>query len=403
MRNEKKTQKRSLKRKAAKIKKHELKERIQKLTIELLSGFEWRYILRIVINFCQERQAKSFLAKVTNDDDYKPAPKLCFLERQYIYLWCGEGKSQSEIARRLKRHKSTICNELRRNWQAVQKYRNYPYEAAKFAQDLSDRRRSVSRIKPRIKDLEIRIAIEEALQESLSPQEISIRIYLELGRSVSHETIYQWIFIERRDLICFLRHGGKKYHKRKSERRRRALRQPASPKISIDKRSKAANNRLEFGHWEFDTIVSKQSTECLLVIQERVSRYFFVVKLKACTAEEVAKAVIECLKPFDSTWLKSLTCDNGPENSCQDELKVALGVPVYYCHPYCSSERGGVENRNGSLRSYYPKKTDFRFVSAEHLEMTRQKLLRKPMKCLEYFTPLEVFTGEFQPMFRKAA
>ena len=403
MQKVKRARKRALKHKIARIKKQELRERIHKLTLDIPINCYLMCTLQIIMRIYWEKQIEALPRDDKRANGSEGKSKLTLEERQYLYLWYFEGKIKSEIARRLKRNRSTISKELKRNWYAIQKYRNHPYEAAKCAQDIADKRQSVPRQKARIKDLEIRIAIEHGLTEGISPELISDRVLLELGKFISHETIYQWLYTERKDLIPYLKRSGKKYHKRTSERSRRAPRQPATSKTSIDKRPKAANDRMEFGHWEFDTIVSKQSSECLLVIQERVSRYFFVVKLASCSAKEVASAIISCLKPLGKDWVKSLTCDNGPENWCQDELKAAFGVEVYYCHPYCSSERGGVENRNGTLRFYYPKKTDFRFVSHEDLEITRQKLLNRPMKCLDYFTPFEVFTGQFQPIFKMAA
>ena len=403
MQTAKRAQKRAQKRKALRVKKQELRERIQELSADLGKSFKLRLTLRVLRNLYWSNRANEFIDKISCNKEYKPAKKLSFEERQYIYLWRNEGMKKAEIARRLKRSRSTITRELSRNWLAIQKYRQHPYDAAKFAQDLTKRRGSVKRQKVRIKDLALRKAIEQGLKEDLTPELISQRILIDFCKTISHEAIYQWIYAERRDLICYLTRAGQKYHNRSSKRRRRALLQPASPKTSIDQRPMEANDRLEFGHWEFDTIVSRQSSECLLVIQERLSRYFFVVKLKSCTAAEVSKAIISCLQPLGAYWVKSLTCDNGPENWCQDQLTAALGVVVYYCHPYCASERGGVENRNGMIRWFFPKKTNFSLVHDDEVEKVRQILLNRPMKCLNYFTPQEIFSGQYQPIFKMAA
>ena len=70
---------------------------------------------------------------------------------------------------------------------------------------------------------------------------------------------------------------------------------------------------------------------------------------------------------------------------------------------YTASERGGVENRNGMLRKFFPKKTDFEDVTDKEIETVRQRLLNRPMECLGCFTPEEIFTGTYQPMFKMAA
>jgi IS30 family transposase len=139
------------------------------------------------------------------------------------------------------------------------------------------------------------------------------------------------------------------------------------------------------------------------VLQERVSRYFFAVKLPCCTKEEATKAIIRLLKPLGPQVVRSLTCDNGSEFYGHQEVSEALNITVYFCHPYCSSERGGVENRNGALRRFYPKKTNFDDVSDDELEQTRQTLINRPMQCLGAYTPQEFFSGEFKPMIKLAA
>jgi IS30 family transposase len=134
-----------------------------------------------------------------------------------------------------------------------------------------------------------------------------------------------------------------------------------------------------------------------------VSRFFFVVKLPECSADAAFSAVICLLTPlFQQGWVKSITCDNGSENWCHDRITKAFGIPVYFCHPYCSSERGGVENRNGTIRRYFPKKTNFSLVTDEQVEAARQKLLNRPMKCLDFYTPNEIFTGTFKPLLKAA-
>ena len=94
-----------------------------------------------------------------------------------------------------------------------------------------------------------------------------------------------------RSLIKHLYQEGKSY-KRGGKKRSRAKRPAPSSKLSIDKRPDAANERLEMGHWEADCIVSRQSKACLLVLQERVSRYFFVVKLAQCSAKQACSTIV---------------------------------------------------------------------------------------------------------------
>jgi len=87
----------------------------------------------------------------------------------------------------------------------------------------------------------------------------------------------------------------------------------------------------------------------------------------------------------------SITLDNGPENSCHPLVEKQLGVKIFFCHPYRASQRGSVENRNGYLRRFMPKKTDFAQIELKELEQIQHKHNNRPMKCLGFRTPHEVF------------
>ncbi len=313
------------------------------------------------------------------------------------------GNSNREIAQRLGRNASTIGRELKRNRPLRRIYGLDAYSRAKQANDMAVARRTRTRSeRVRLKGLWIQRLVHEQIEAGWSPQIVAGRLLIEHGVMLSHEAIYRWIYKIERELIKYLTRQGRKY-RRNAKRRSRSRLEPAAPKLSIEKRPLAANERREFGHWEVDTVVSKQSKACLLVLCERVSRFFFVVKLPSCTVEEASRTVIDCLRPLGAEWLKSLTCDNGPENWGHEALTTALGIPVYFCHPYTSSERGTVENRNGVLRRYLPKKTDFEKVSDAELNRVWQLLLHRPMRCLDYFTPYEVFHETFESKMKLAA
>lgn len=391
--------KRKIKRARQRVKRAELKQRVQEMLRDPASCI----IRKLIMEFLLERIVVGVVEGKKRQITKRG--KLTLGERIQLYvLRYVSRKGINEIAKILGRHGSTVSRELKRNRPVFLLHGMDSYSQARYAQDRADRRRSANRRRMRLKTQQFRIFVELGLKNGLSPQAISLRMELELGQSVSHEAIYQWLYREHRTLIAELPRGGKKYHRRASlYNSRKKRKQPAAPKTSIEKRPCRANERLEFGHWEMDTIVSKQSKTCLLVLQERVSRYFFVILLPSCSADEAFKAVYSVLSKLEKEWVKSITCDNGSENFCHDKITQKLGIPVYFCHPYCASERGGVENRNGTLRRFFPKKTNFSNVSIEQLEAVRHKLLRRPMKCLNYLTPNEIFTGVFEPQFKMAA
>ncbi len=399
MKSEHKRAKEVNRRKVISNKKHQLKVRLQELSAQMQKEFLESSFIHAFLELLPD---KCFIVgevkkKVAHHH------KLSLEERHYLYHWREVGHSMRVIARRLGRAPSTISRELKRNT-PLRSYGLSCWSRAKQAHDKACERRRRNCRRIRLKSIQIQGVIYELIKTGLTPKLASERLLLEHGIRLSHEAIYQWIYAIERGLIKYLTRKGQRY-RRSGKKRSRANKRPASakPKLSIEKRPNRANKRLEFGHWEADSVVSKQSKSCLFVVQERVSRYFFAVKLPSCSTEEATKALIRLLKPLGPDWVKSLTCDNGSEFWGYDEITKELGIPVYFCHPYTSSERGGVENRNGMLRRFFPKKTDFNHVTNEEIEEVRQKLLNRPMECLGYFTPLEVFTGKYKPMIELAA
>ena len=401
--NDKRRVKRQMKRQSIRVKKQELRERIRKIQGQHVFYLPLYYAVMLVFGDRLFRQAAA------NDDKSAAGitkkGKLTLEERQWLYLYKSHGLGVREVARLLRRAASTVSRELSRNRYSSPYFAFLDsYSKAKAAHDETKRRRSAKRKRLRLKSGKIRRMVIALLKKKFSPEAISGRLRSEKGFHISYQAIYEFIILEHPELKQYLVRAGKKYRRRGEAKRKRARKQPAAPKLSIDTRPKAVAERRVFGHWEMDTIVSRQSKQCLLVIQERVSRYFFVVKLPECSADAAFSVVLRLLKPLVAQGLvKSMTCDNGSENWCHDRITAALGIPVYFCHPYCSSERGGVENRNGTIRRYFPKKTDFSRVSDEEVAAAWEALINRPMKCLDYYTPYEIFTGTFTPLLKDAA
>jgi transposase, IS30 family len=402
---------REAKRQRVRVKTQELRRRIQEIWKRQVESLAIFYFVRV---FCKRRAEGEGINRGARKGEITKKGKLTLEERQWIYLYKSWGMKIREIARKLKRAPSTISRELKKNRYSSPIFNKLnTWSQATCAHEAAKRRRSVSRRKLRLKSGEIRRGVAELLmrkddsggrkRKRLSPKRVAARLLIDLGLKISYQAIYEYIYFEARHLIEYLPRAGKKYRRRGEAKRTRVKKQPAAPKTSIDERPQVINDRLRFGDWEMDTIVSKQSKECLLVIQERLSRFFFVVKLNECTADCAFKAVIAVLKPLVSQDLvKSMTVDNGPENSCYERITQELNIPVYFCHPYCSSERGGVENRNGTLREFFPKKTNFSLVSVEEVENARQELIHCPMECLGFYTPYEIFYDTHLPMLKAA-
>ena len=158
-------------------------------------------------------------------------------DREEIMIGLRKGESIRTIAKNINRNPSVISREIKSNITEDNMYQCY------WAQKRSERRRKTSRARDRIADEEIRLYLEEKLKLDWSPEQIAGRIKLDLGKTVSYETIYQYIFKKDRSLIKYLLCGRKHRRKRKLKRKRRVM---IPNRTGIEERSEAANNREEY-------------------------------------------------------------------------------------------------------------------------------------------------------------
>ena len=93
---------------------------------------------------------------------------------------------------------------------------------------------------------------------------------------------------------------------------------------------------------------------------------------------------------------KTLTLDNGPENSDWEILEKETNLQTFFAHPYHSWERGANENANGLLRDYFPKKTDFSMIPELEILKVEHSLNSRPKKRLGWKTPLEMWSVAIQ-------
>ena len=64
-----------------------------------------------------------------------------------------------------------------------------------------------------------------------------------------------------------------------------------------------------------------------------------------------------------------------------------LGVPVYFADPYCSWQKGAVENTNKLIRQYIPKKDSFDNYTDKRIMSIQKKLNERPREKLNFSTP----------------
>jgi IS30 family transposase len=206
---------------------------------------------------------------------------------------------------------------------------------------------------------------------------------------VSHETIYQYIYSERPELGLYL---PRKRHQRLPKNKLRKTKCCKIPdRVSIKERPPEIEDRKEFGHFEADCVVSSRKGKgALLTMAERVSRYTIIAKLDEKTMFQTNLALNFALSKYPKELLKSITFDNGSEFAGHKEVSNIYDLKPYFCEPYHSWEKGTIENRNGVIRYYFPKGTDFSKVTEEQIKYVQDKINNRPMKCLGFLTPKEV-------------
>lgn len=295
-------------------------------------------------------------------------------DRYTIERMLGQGYNISDIARTLGRNKSTISRELKRNRSG----RKYFYQSH-IAQNKAAKRLTSCHRKYALKTPLLKQHITELLHTGLSPQRIAQRLRVEGQGVISHTAIYQWIKREEPALEAYL---YRSYHKPKYKTKARVNLIPN--RIPITKRP---IGRLH-GQWESDLIVSSKSKKLALqTCVERKSRYLLITPLPDRSANSNKQALINSLKLLHCT---NITYDNGIENVLHSQVNQALGCKSYFCEPYHSWEKGTIENRNGIIRQYLPKQTDFRQLTPELIRKIQDSINYTPMKCLGYLTPYEV-------------
>jgi transposase, IS30 family len=307
-------------------------------------------------------------------------------ERDEIACLLAKGYSIRKISRILSRNPSTISREIRRNGSQI---RDTMYRSHR-AQLRADERKKKSHHKIRLKNDLIRDYVDHKLSIDMTPEQIAGRLTRDLeGYRTNHESIYLYIYNERPDLIKQLVRGKRKRQKRSIKPGKRMVKIPN--RTMINKRPKVINDRKAYGHWEADTIISRQSKSTLVVVRERKMQIMLVLKIPRKTALYMRKAVIQLLRRVPKKFVKSITFDNGLENAEHERIAKALGIKTYFCNPYHSWEKGGIENGIGLIRRYFPKKTDFSLISEKEILNVEERLNNRPRKSLGFRTPLEVY------------
>ena len=323
----------------------------------------------------------------------KPYQHLIPEERFYIWQARREGSTQTHIATALGRHPSTICRELKRNTYA----RCQMYTYAKAIQIVRHRKHRVNQRKYRKLTHALASVVTQLIRQYLSPEQVSGYLKQHHAMSLSHETIYRFIYRDaarHAQLKPFLRQGGKHRRKRYGSGAR-ASRIPN--RLSITERPIEVEQKVRLGDWECDTVIGQGRNSVLVTVVDRASLYTACSRVYSRSAQVVGNAIIRLLQPFKDR-VKTLTFDNGSEFVRHEAIAQALEATTYFAHPYSSWERGINENTNGLLRQFFPKRTDFRKVSCQQVKEAVDHLNNRPRKTRGYCTPNQLFHHHFVPL-----
>ncbi len=294
-----------------------------------------------------------------------------------------QGFNTADIARELGRDRSTIFREVKRNSCTDGRYR--PYKAASRTRGRSAKSRRNSHFTH--EDYKL---VNKYLRKKWSPRQISETLYIRGELSISHETIYKYVWRDRfygGTLYTHLRQAAKRRRKRYNAYDSRGV---LAGKRHISERPKAVETRRSIGHWEIDTVMGRGDLDCIITLVERKSKLTKIGKLRNRTKQQTNACLVRMLKKLQGK-VKTITADNGTEFHGYKEIEKKTGVKFYFCMPYHSWERGTNENTNGLIRQYLPKGKSMASLTQEKCNRIAHELNTRPRKRHNYKTPLAIY------------
>jgi IS30 family transposase len=304
------------------------------------------------------------------------------MERESLYELRKQGKSNTEIAKILGRHRSSIGRELKRNAASGATYSPVAATVSYVIRRRKCRKNLIFMVRKHL------IAyVCERLKKGHSPECIAGR-YNKEGHAdrLNFTTIYHAI---KRGLLNGI--TAKEHLRRRGKRKfgNRHRFNTIQPDHTIHERPESANRRNRLGDWEGDTVTgAKGSKSCVFTAVDRKSRLLVAKLSPSHRADDVLSAATQAL---EQTTCLSLTLDNGSEFAKHRELAARLDTKVFFADPHSPWQRGTNENTNGLLRFFFPKGTNFDSISADDLDSVVSLLNDRPRKCLNWLSPREVF------------
>ena len=338
----------------------------------------------------------------------KKRRNLTYTQRLQIETLFNAKKSKKEIAEILGLHLCTIYRELKRGAyvhtrkQSTFLYGERIYKQTKYSAQISqDRYDLLCSAKGRPLKIDkdynfVRYIEKRVLVDKLSPCAVLGEIKynnMPFETNISKTTLYRYIKIGIFQNI--------KLEKRKKEYKKVKIKR--APKgTSIERRPVEIRNRNTFGHWEMDCVCGKNKAT-LLVLSERLTRKEIIFKME----NQKAISVIKCLNVLERRFgkdfrkvFKSITMDNGSEFADYKGIEKSIyrgkRTTTYYCHPYCSSERGTNERLNREIRRLIPKGADISKYTIQDIQRVEDWVNNYPREIFGYATSSEMFEQQLK-------
>lgn len=328
-----------------------------------------------------------------------PGARLTESERVAIERGLDAGLTQAQVAAVLGRSPATISREVRRGGgpRSARRGRRGPGRPRRYR---ADRAQSLARERARRpKDHKVTgplaLVVSGLLKADWSPQQIANMLPIlfpdDEAMRVSHETIYQSLFVQtrgelRRELTAHLR-------SRRTVRKPHGSREGAGKikgMVPISARPAAANDRAVPGHWEGDLLLGGLRKGAIITLVERQSRFVLLAPLNTTrTALDTREQLTAMITRLPLELRKSLTWDQGKEMAEHAQFTVETDIPVFFCDPHSPWQRGSNENTNGLLRQYWPKGADLRAVTQAECDTIALRLNTRPRETLGWQTPAQ--------------
>lgn len=334
-----------------------------------------------------------------------PGARLTAEQRVVIERAFWVGLPQATIAALVGKHPSTISRESRRAGsvgrrspqRSLARGQGAGYRSG-YSAKWSQREAARKARRPKARRLDhgpLREAVWELLREDWSPEQIAAMLPVlfprDLRMRVSHETIYQSLFVQtkgelKRELTAHLRsrRGKRKPHTGGAKRATLGI----TEDIRISARPAEAADRAVPGHWEGDLLMGARGKGAVITLVERSSRYVLLAPLPGRHTAELARMSLgQMIATLPLSLRRSITWDRGSEMAQHARFKTETGISVYFCDPHSPWQRGTNENTNGLLRQYWPKGADLQELTQAECDEVALRLNTRPRKTLDWQTP----------------